>query len=98
MDSDEHGRLFGIVDPTPGNFSTDAVCSAGCLLERIEVASRTIEAKVLVHLSAGGIVAFRHDATTNGMVVGYRLPGRTSFASDTYPGYKVTFFGGELFP
>jgi hypothetical protein len=99
MDSDDQGRVYGLVDPTPSGFSPDPVCAEGCLLERIDVASRSIEAKSIVHLAMGQLVSLRHDPSSHGVAIGYRLStGDHYFAGDPYPGYAITYFGPEFLP
>jgi hypothetical protein len=89
MDSDGAGKLYGLVDPTPDPFSDESLCNSGCLVQRIDVASRTIETQSVHHLDLGAVVTLRHDAVSGAMVLGYRLPGDYYFPDDPYPGYKV---------
>ncbi len=92
MTSDERGKLYALVSPTSDVYGTQA-CKAGCLLERVDPSTRTIESKVLVHLDFGASVALRRDDTGRGVVLGYEL-GTASFRvpSDPYPGYRVVLF------
>ncbi len=89
MDSDGAGKLYGLVDPTPNNFPGESQCDAGCLVQRIDIASHTIEAQSVHHLSLGAVVAARHDAVSGALIIGYRNPGDFYFPDDPYPGYKV---------
>jgi hypothetical protein len=89
MDSDGAGKLYGLVDPTPNNFPSKSLCDDGCLVQRIDVASRTVEAQSVHHISLGAVVAARHDAVSGSLLIGYRASGDFYFPDDPYPGYKV---------
>jgi hypothetical protein len=90
MDSDAAGVLYGLVDPT-GDYS-DGPCAKSCMLETIDVASRTIMTSSVVRLPMAAVVAFKHDAATNSVVVAYVYgTGRYYYWSDEeYPGYGIS--------
>jgi hypothetical protein len=90
MDSDPSGKLFGLVDPST-SFVLSGPCASGCLLESVDVADRIVLSQAIVHLSMARVVAFRYDAIANAAVVGYIVGnGSYYFASDPYPGYRVS--------
>jgi hypothetical protein len=90
MDSDAAGTIFGLVDPST-SYALSGPCAQGCLLERVDVAARTILSQSIAHLGIARSVAFRHDPIGNAAVVGYIVgTGSYYFASDPYPGYRVT--------
>jgi hypothetical protein len=89
MDSDASGRLFGLVDPASDVF-LNGPCAKGCLLEKVDVAARSILSQSTIHLAMAAVVAFRYDPIGNAAVVGYiNGTGSYYFASDPYPGYRV---------
>jgi hypothetical protein len=89
MDSDATGTVYALVDPSTDTFSSDR-CTKGCLLQRIDVAARTVLSQTIVQLKAAAIVAFRHDAVARAAVVGFVVgTGSYYVSSDPYPGYRV---------
>lgn len=90
MESDEKGKLYGLVEPNAASFSSSR-CEDGCLLQRIDVSSRSIEQQELVRMDLGRVVALRHDATSERLILGYRLSG-DYFYGDSYPGFRVVAY------
>lgn len=62
-----------------------------CLLQKVDVASRTVTSQSIVRLGMARVVAFRNDSIGKSAVVGYVI-GKNSYysASDPYPGYQVS--------
>ena len=86
LDNDLNGKLYGLVDTSP---SYDGFCASGCLVEQIDVASRTVSSQATYQLaSAGSIVNVRHDPTAKALVVGYSTANDFS-PSETKAGYVV---------
>jgi hypothetical protein len=86
MDSDAAGRLYGLVDASPDYF--DSSCTDGCLVQTIDIASRTVLTQSVYDLDVGAIVAVRHDPVAAALVAGFRVGGSYSF-DDPYPGHEV---------
>jgi hypothetical protein len=86
MENGSDGKLYGVVATNQSYF--DPICPENCLLQRIDVATRTVEAQSVIALGAGAIVALRMDPISGSVVVGYELSGRR-FYDDPYPGYRV---------
>jgi hypothetical protein len=91
MDSDAAGVLYALVDPT-GEYYGDVPCAKSCLLEKIEVASRTIMSSSVFRLPMARVIAFRYDAASNSVVVGYvyGTSGYDPWIDDVYPGYGIS--------
>jgi hypothetical protein len=89
MDSDASGTLFGLVDPA-ASFSSSGPCAQGCVLEKVDIAARSIVSQSVVHLGVSRVVALRNDPVSKTAVIGYIVgTGSYYFPSDPYPGYRV---------
>ena len=86
MDGDAAGKLYALVS-TSRSFS-DPQCSDGCLLQQVDIASRSVDKQVTVHPSFGKLVVLRHDAVGGSIVLGVSNAGKTGAARDT-SGYRV---------
>jgi hypothetical protein len=87
MDNDLDGNIYAIVDPSP-TYTDDRVCSSSCLVQQIDVATRTVTSQSLYSLpSAASVATVRHDATGKALVVGYTTGSRLSSTMAT--GYGV---------
>lgn len=79
MDSDLNGNVYALIDPSP---SYDGVCMSSCLVEQIDVTTRTVTSQALYPMSsASGIVNVRNDPTGKALVVGYAT-GNDVFDTD----------------
>ncbi len=94
MDNDAGGKLYGLVSLSGASFS-DPPCDAGCLVQRIDIPSRTVEAQRTLALDLGAVVVVRHDPLSGALLVGYRLPGDHFFPDDPYPGFAVSLLSYE---
>lgn len=88
MDNDPSGKLYGFVDTDVYDSSYYNRCELGCLVQKIDVPTRTVEHEATYTLEVGTLIAARYQAVTDMLVVGYRLPG-SDFPGDPYPGYRV---------
>jgi hypothetical protein len=89
MDSDGDGTLFGLVDPV--NSSLSDVCTKSCLVQRIDVSSRSVTSQKLHSFAAGRIIVTRYDRIADKLLVGYmKGTGKYYISSDPYPGYELT--------
>ena len=59
------------------------------LLERVDLASKTVSKQTTVTLDFGQLVAFRRDATSNSVLLAVRKGEKYQSPSDPYPGYEV---------
>lgn len=94
MDNDAEGKLYGLVSVS-GNLYFDPPCEAGCLVQRVDIASRTVESQRMHSLDMGAAVVVRHDPVSSALLVGYRLPGDYYFPGDPYPGFAVSLLDYE---
>jgi hypothetical protein len=86
--ADGSGKAYALVDTPTSTFDTRH-CVGGCAVESIDVAMRVVQTKKAYSLDLGLVVAARHDATSNTLVVGYARPGASSSPSTPYPGFRV---------
>jgi hypothetical protein len=86
--ADGAGKAYALVDTPMSSFDTRH-CVGGCAVESIDVVMRIAQTKKSYSLELGQVVAARHDATSNGLVVGYAKPGASSSVGTPYPGFRV---------
>ncbi len=91
MDNDADGKVYGIT----ASGSWDGLCEPTCGVQRVNVASHTVEAEAEYTLDIGEVIAARHDPISKTLVVGYRLEGDYYFEDDPYPGYRVVLLPYE---
>lgn len=94
MDQDAEGFIYGIVSAGGGSYF-DPLCTAGCIVQKIDVAERSVVAQAIHDLNVGAIITTRHDAASNALIVGFRNAGDYYFSSDPYPGHQVRLLGYE---
>jgi hypothetical protein len=87
MDADASGHVYGLVDVAAGYLNSG--CKMGCLLQKVDVAARSVEKQLTVHPSVGKVVAFRYDAVGNSLVIGSR---DSSKQVDSSAGYRVVVY------
>jgi hypothetical protein len=90
--ADGAGKAYALVDTPSSSFDTRH-CISGCAVEQIDVTARVVQTQKSYSLNLGQTVAVRHDATGNGLVVGYAAPGASSSVTAPYPGYRVELLG-----
>lgn len=61
----------------------------GCSVQRIAAVERVITSQKVYDLDLGAVVATRHDALSNSLILGFRRAGAYSATTDPYPGYRV---------
>jgi hypothetical protein len=86
--SDGSGKAYALIDTPSSTFDTKH-CVGGCTVERIDVAMKVAQTRKSYGLDLGQVVAARHDATANALVVGYARPATSSSTTAPYPGYRV---------
>lgn len=91
MDQDAQGQIYGLV--TVGGASYfDPLCDGGCLLQQIDVATRTIVHQHSVAPSLSRVIALRHDPLGQGVIIGSR---NAETDNDDAPGYRVQWYSFE---
>jgi hypothetical protein len=91
LDNDGSGKLYGLMYPGLGDYwPGESLCERGCVVQRIDIASNTVDDETSHNLDLGALVAARHHSGTDTLVVGYRRSGDYHVPSgDPYPGYRV---------
>lgn len=85
MDSAE-GKVFGLVDPA--GWTWEDSCAGGCLVQRIDAASHTVEAQSIHAFSMSNVAAVRHDPISNALLVAYHR-SKGGNPGGPYPGHAV---------
>jgi len=81
--------VFALVDANPNSFSDDDEFK-NYLLERIDLATRTVTKQSTISLQLGKLIAFRRDVSNGSLLIAYRKGSRSYFpSSGQYPGYEV---------
>ena len=89
LDTDTDGQVFALVDANPNSFSDDDEFK-NYLLERIDLATRTVTKQSTISLQLGKLIAFRRDVSNGSLLIAYRKGSRSYFpSSGQYPGYEV---------
>jgi hypothetical protein len=78
LDQDEGGKLYAVT----GRASPRDSCTEGCRVQRIDVATRTLETDVPVPGRTGTAVVARHDAVSGSLVVGFLTGDRGDDAAE----------------
>jgi hypothetical protein len=92
LTNDGTGVLSALVDPSDDFFSSN--CAAGCLLQRIDVPSRTVLSQKQYTPRFARVVAAVHDAASSGLLLGYSY-GESSYPFDPPQGYRVELLAYE---
>jgi len=87
MDNDGTNYVYALVDDASST-SFYRRCANGCFAQRINGDQKVVEAQKRYDVDVGAIIATRHDATANALIVGFRKSGSFS-VGDPYPGYRV---------
>jgi len=91
---DGSGKAYALIDSPSSTFDTKH-CVGGCAVERIDVVMRIAQTKKSYGLDLGQVVAARHDATANALVVGYSRPATNTSSTAPYPGFRVELLSYE---
>jgi hypothetical protein len=89
MADDGTNMVYGLVDSGPPSGFAYRRCASGCLAQRVDGDQRVVGAEKLYDVDVGAVIATRHDAMSNALVVGFRRSGSYSPGVDPYPGYRV---------
>lgn len=87
MDQDAQGQIYGLVSIGASYF--DPLCKGGCLLQQIDVATRTVVHQRAVAPSLSSVVALRHDPLGKGVL---RASRNAETKNDDAPGYRVAWY------
>jgi hypothetical protein len=79
--------VYGLMDPASAS-SFEGACSAGCVLQSIDVAERIVNTQATYHLDMSQVNALHFDAVSGRVLIAYRKAGDDFFDSP-YPGYRV---------
>ena len=92
LDSDGAGEIYGLVGLIPGEVGYTR-CYFGCRAQRVDATTGLVKQEKVYQLDAGRVVAVRHDAVSNTLVVGYRTVAEGVI--DPYPGFRVALLAYE---
>ena len=70
LDTDTDGQVFALVDANPNSFSDDDEFK-NYLLERIDLATRTVTKQSTISLQLGKLIAFRRDMSDGSLLIGH---------------------------
>lgn len=88
MDQDDQGQIYALVAVGGGSYF-DPLCQSGCLLQPIDIATRTVVQQRSVSSDLGRVVALRQDPLGQGILLASRL-AETNADDDT--GYEVHWY------
>lgn len=85
LDARNTDKLYGVV----GRVDAYYPCHDGCRVQRVDLASRTVEAELSYELSIGRVVAAEHDVQTDSLMLAYEMHPDTADPFGQSPGYGV---------
>ena len=91
LDGGAAGKIRGLVGILPDVSQLESACNGGCSIQRVDLASRAVEAETTPYsLDIGKVTATRYDPVSDALIVGYRVPGLYGYPyPDPYPGHRV---------
>jgi hypothetical protein len=90
MTDDGAGSVFGLVDPARDSFSDNA-CQSKCLLQKIDVPTRKVQAQKTYAFQPGAIRVMRYDPPSKRIIFGYAPPSPRF--DQPAPGYTLDLLG-----